>query len=81
MTKTEEITEFSGRLAELVKQVQAGNEVVLTQGSKPVAKIVPATQEANASGASFEIRSLKGHRVITPVISQADLADEMFAGQ
>ena len=81
MTKTAEVNEFSDRLAELVKQVQAGNEVVLTQGSKPVAKIVPATEETNASGAAIEIRSLKGHRVVTPVISQSELADEMFTRQ
>jgi prevent-host-death family protein len=80
MTKTAEIDEFSGRLAELIKQVQAGDEVVLTQGNKPVAKIVPATEE-NASGATIEIHSLKGHRVLTPVISQSELADEMFARQ
>ncbi len=81
MTKTAEVDEFSGRLAELVKQVQAGNEVVLTQGSKPVAKIVPATEEKKASGATIEIRSLKGHRVLTPVISQSELADELFERQ
>jgi prevent-host-death family protein len=81
MTKTAEVNEFSGRLAELVKQVQAGNEVVLTQGSKPVAKIVPATEEGNVSAPTIEIRSLKGHRVLTPEISQSDLADEMFTSQ
>jgi prevent-host-death family protein len=80
MTKTAEINEFSGQLAELVKQVQAGNEVVLTQGNQPVAKIVSAKQETNGSG-TIEIRSLKGHRVLTPVISQSELADEMFARQ
>lgn len=80
MTKTAEIKEFSGQLAELVKQVQAGNEVVLTQGNQPVAKIVSAKEERDASGA-IEIRSLKGHRVLTPVISQSELADEMFARQ
>jgi prevent-host-death family protein len=80
MTKTSEINEFSGQLAELVKQVQAGNEVVLTQGNQPVAKIVSAKEEKNASG-TIEIRSLKGHRILTPVISQSELADEMFARQ
>jgi len=80
MTKTAEINEFSGRLAELVKQVQAGDEVVLTQSSKPVAKIVAAT-EKDISTRTIEIRSLKGHRVLTPLISQSDLADEMFRSQ
>ena len=81
MTKTAEVHEFSGQLAELIKQVQAGNEIVLTQGNQPVAKIVPAKEEGNASKATIEIRSLKGHRVLTPVISQSELADEMFARQ
>jgi prevent-host-death family protein len=78
MTKTEEINEFSGQLAELIKQVQAGNEAVLTQDNRPVAKVVSAKEERNASG-TIEIRSLKGHRVLTPAISQSELADEMFA--
>ena len=81
MTKTAEVNEFSGRLAELVKQVQAGNEVVLTEGSKPVTKIVPATEQANVSTPTIEIRSLKGHRVLTAVISKSDLVGEMLTGQ
>ena len=78
MTKTAEVNEFSGRLAELVKQVQAGNEVVLTQGSKPVAKIVPVMEDGKPLGTTIEIRSLQGHRVLTPSIFESELADEMF---
>ncbi len=40
MTVTEQIT--PGHLADLVKQVQAGHEVLLMQGDKPVAKLVAA---------------------------------------
>ena len=76
MTMTAEVG--TGQLAELVKQVQAGNEVLLTQGNKPVARIVPAPQKETAKAADLRIRSLKGHRILTPVISQADLAEEMF---
>lgn len=77
-----EVNEPNGQLAELVKQVQAGNEVVLTQGNRPVARLVPtvggeAAQEA-APGAALRIRSLKGHQVLTPPISQAELAEELF---
>jgi prevent-host-death family protein len=76
MTMTAEIR--AEQLAELVKQVQAGNEVLLTQASKPVAKIVAAGHlQTVATG--LKIDSLKGHRVLTPVISLADLADEMFS--
>jgi antitoxin (DNA-binding transcriptional repressor) of toxin-antitoxin stability system len=38
MTTSAEVNEVNGRLAELVKQVQAGHEVVLTEGHKPVAR-------------------------------------------
>lgn len=79
MTMTAEIG--AGQLAELVKQVQAGNEVLLTQGNKPVAKLVPAVDKETAPHAALQIRSLTGHRVLTPVISQQELADEMFARQ
>jgi prevent-host-death family protein len=81
MTTTAEVNEFTGRLAELVKQVQAGNEVLLTQGRKPVAKIVSTSEKEIASGTTLQIHSLKGHRVLTPVISQSELADEIFSRQ
>jgi len=78
MRTTAEVNEFTGKLAELVKQVQAGNEVVLTQERKPVAKIVSTSEKEILSGTTLQIHSLKGHRVLTPVISQSELADEMF---
>jgi antitoxin (DNA-binding transcriptional repressor) of toxin-antitoxin stability system len=81
MTTTTEVNGFTGKLAELVKQVQAGNEVLLTQDDKTVAKLVPASGNEIASGTTFQIHSLKGHRVLTPVISQSELADEMFSRQ
>ena len=71
----------SGQLAELVKQVLAGNEVLLTQGDKPVAKLVPAFEKSVPKGSALRIRSLQGHRVLTPVISQDELAEEMFGRQ
>jgi prevent-host-death family protein len=77
MTMTAEIR--AEQLAELVKQVQAGNEVLLTQGSKPVAKIVSASEVQVAPAGGVTIDSLKGHRVLTSVIRQADLADEIFS--
>ena len=79
MTTTAEVNEFTGRLAELVKQVQAGNEVLLTQERKPVAKIVSTSEKEIISGTKLQIYSLKGHRVLRPVISQSELADEMFS--
>jgi prevent-host-death family protein len=81
MTMTAEVNEVTGRLAELVKQVQAGDEVLLTQSQKPVARIVSVPETEGAAGAPLRIRSLSGHRVLTPVISQAELAAELFGRQ
>jgi prevent-host-death family protein len=74
------VTEEVGtrQLADLIKQVQAGDEVLLTQGNKAVARIVSASETKISSGTELKIRSMKGHRVITPAISQGELADEMF---
>ena len=66
MIKTAEVNEFTGRLAELIKQVQAGNEVLLTEGNKPVAKIISATAKEITPGVPLKINSLKGHRALTP---------------
>lgn len=67
------------RLSDLILQVQAGNEVLLTQGDKPVARLIAATENKVAPSSALKIRSLSGHRVLTPVISQSDLADELFS--
>jgi len=66
------------RLADLIKQVQAGDEVLLIQDNNPVARIVSASANGASTGAALNIRSIKGHRVLTPTISQAELADEIF---
>jgi len=66
------------QLADLVKQVQGGDQVLLTQDNKPVAKIVSASEHGISTGTALNIRSIKGHRVLTPVISQGELAEEMF---
>lgn len=68
----------AAELVELVKQVQAGNEVLLTQSNKPVAKLISASEKAISPGVPLRIRALKGHRVLTPTISQDELAEEMF---
>lgn len=81
MTTTAEVNEFPGKLAELVKQVQAGNEVLLMRGRKPVARIISASEKETAFNGGLQIRSLKGHRVLTPKISQSELVDEMLGHQ
>ena len=78
MITTAEVNDFAGRLAELVDRVRAGDEVLLTHGNKPVARLVSASEEATPPQTVFKVRSLPGHRVLTPVISQAEIAEELF---
>jgi len=71
----------AGQLAELLKQVQAGNEVLLTLDHKPVAKLVAAAQQTSELKAPWKLHAISGHRVLTPNISQAEIAEEMFDRQ
>jgi len=72
-------TEIGTRqLAELVNEVQAGNEVLLTQGNKPVARLVPANSSDPELPVPLRTRTLTGHRVLIPVASQEELAEDMF---
>jgi antitoxin (DNA-binding transcriptional repressor) of toxin-antitoxin stability system len=77
MTMITEIAE--ARLTDLVKQVRAGNEVLLTEGDIPVARLVPARDMVTGQSGALRIHSYKGHRVLTPDVHQAELAEEMFA--
>lgn len=79
MTTVTEVNQVAGRLAEFVKQVQAGDEVLFTQDHKPVARLVSVSEQATVPGSPLRIRSLQGHRVLAPVVSQVELAEEMFA--
>ena len=71
----------AGELADLIKQVQAGDDILLTQGNKPVARLISASDMPLPQRPGSPIRSLKGHRVLTPVFAQAELAEEMFGRQ
>lgn len=69
------------QLAELVKQLNAGNEVLLTQQGKTIARLlainegcVPPCPPRNP----LMIRSFTGHQILKPVKSQTDLAEEFF---
>ncbi len=66
------------QICELIKEVQAGNEVLLTENRKPVARLVPVQTQQLSNGASLQVRSFSGHRVLAASVSQADVADEMF---
>ncbi len=76
MIVTAEIS--SSRLPDLIKQVQAGDEILLTQDQMPVAKLVSVLEKEPTFSLPLRIRSLSGHRVLFPTFSQGELAEEMF---
>ena len=76
MTVTADIG--GGQLAELAKQALAGHDVLLTQDSKPVARLVPAVEDSLAFGAPLHIPTFTSHQVLTPSISGAEIAEELF---
>jgi prevent-host-death family protein len=78
MKKSADVKDLADHILELIRQVEEGHEVVVTRGNKPVAKLVPASPLPPPSSTPFKVRSLKGHRVLTPTITQSDLADSMF---
>ena len=71
----------SAPLSDLIKQVQAGNEIILTEDKKPVARLVPAVECLESKSSPLQIPSITGHRVMIPNVSQGELADELFAGR
>lgn len=44
MTKTVDINEAQAQLPELLSLALEGNEVIISEGDKPVARLVPFTQ-------------------------------------
>ena len=79
MKTTAEVKEFVDRFGYFLERVECGDEILLMQNQKPIARLVPAIQGPAVKGSLAGIRSFKGHQVLTPQFSQGDLAEEMFS--
>ena len=72
--------EFVRRAAEWVKQVQSGDELLLTQDHQPVARLVPPAPAAPPPSRSLRLpEPLPGRWVGGGVLDTGELAGEMFA--
>ena len=78
MTTTAEVKDVAQQLAELLERGRAGEVVLLTEKSKPIAKLVAASEQDQPPGERLKLRSLRGHQVLRPVLSQAEIAEELF---
>ena len=79
MTKSAEAGELAKRFEEFLQDVQAGNEVLVTRGQKPVARLVPVEPERSNTPRSIrDLKPLSGQWIGERVIKSGDLAEEMF---
>ena len=69
----------SGQLPDLIEQVRAGHDVIFMENDQPVAKLVAASPEIKpVKRRHLIIPSLKGHVPRFDVVTQSELAEEMF---
>lgn len=80
MTTTADLKDLAGNLSGVITQVLAGDEVILMKASEPVARIVPIGKEngPRVPLPPLKVRSLARPRALTPMITGAEIAEEMF---
>ncbi len=71
------ITELRQHLPEYLKQVQAGEEVVITVHGKAIARIVPDHKESECDAADKRLKALRGTVIAGDILA---LLDETWAG-
>lgn len=74
-TKTVELSEAQGQLAELVAQAAAGTEIVLTEGNTPRARLVSV-----ATRSPRRVAGLHPGSMATSDDFDAPLPDELWTG-
>jgi prevent-host-death family protein len=80
MMTTADAGELAKHLPKFLDEVKAGNEVLVTSGAKPVARLVPVQSQSKPRPRSIRgLRPLPGKWTGETVLKSADLADEMFA--
>lgn len=66
------ITEFRQHLPEYLKQVQAGEEVVITVHGKAIARIVPDRNESECDAADKRLNALRGTVIAGDILDPLD---------
>ena len=80
-TRTVEIEEAQGQLRELLSLVAEGNEVVLTDGDKPLARLVPVDGvNGDGDAPKQRIAGLHEGAIWTSDDFDAELPDEFWLG-
>ncbi|HLF98793.1 MAG TPA: type II toxin-antitoxin system prevent-host-death family antitoxin [Methylococcaceae bacterium] len=66
------VTELRQHLPEYLKQVQGGEEVVVTLHGKPIARIVPDRTESVREAALKRLESLRGTMIVGDILAPLD---------
>lgn len=66
------VTELRQHLPEYLKQVQGGEEVVVTLHGKPIARIVPDRTESMREAALKRLESLRGKMIVGDILAPLD---------
>jgi antitoxin (DNA-binding transcriptional repressor) of toxin-antitoxin stability system len=80
MTRTADINEFSKHLQAYLDEVKAGNEVLVLQDQKAVARLVPTEKFTPSERRSLRhLVPLSGEWKGEEVLKSSALAEEMFS--
>lgn len=75
-----EAQEIAAHFPEWLQVVADGHEVVITHEAKPLAKLITAGIGHHTFASPLDAPPLRGAKVLTPNISSAEIAEEMWGG-
>lgn len=78
MIKTAEVHEVAAHFTDWLRQVAEGHEVIITERSHPLARLVAAESSPRKHSSPLDVPPLRGAKVLTPNISSAEIAEEMW---
>jgi len=70
--------EAAAHFSDWLRQVAEGHEMIITEHSQPLARLVPAGNVKPKFFSPLEVPPLRGGKVLTPNISSAEIAEEMW---
>lgn len=81
MTTTIDIGEVQAQLAELLDKLREGNEVIIAQGSKPVARLTAIAPEAAPEKQEKRVGNLNPGSIWVSDDFDVPLPDEFWLGE
>jgi prevent-host-death family protein len=67
MTLTVKVAEAKARLSELLAKVEAGEEVIISRGPDPIARLSPLRRDNDVAAVIAEIRAARNSFALAPI--------------